>query len=341
MHNLKELKIEVTQKCPLNCLHCSSESNKAKDVELSFKEVSKVVQEAKEMGVKKIAISGGEPLLYDYLIDVIKECNRHYISTIIYTTGIKTIKLEIPSDKYIKDVKRTGINKIIFSIHGSVPETHDKITRISGSFEKTINSVKRFIRNGINCEFHFVPLKLNFKELARIYILAKKLHIERISVLRFVPQGRGELIKDLFSLSCEEHKLLRKMILELRSKNKVQIRVGSPYNILLLEKDVHCEAAKTRMIIVPNGNAYPCDAFKRYEYKNDCHRNIKENTLDHIWRKSEYLVAVRNYLETDIFYLCKICEDLNMCKCGCLAQKVLKNGNFKKDKDPNCLRDCI
>jgi MoaA/NifB/PqqE/SkfB family radical SAM enzyme len=111
-YNLKELKIEVTQKCPLNCLHCSSEANISKSRELSFKQVASIIDEAKELGAREITFSGGEPLLWQPIPDAISHCTQYKIPTVIYTTGISIN--EHPS--LLHDLLRSGLKKVVVSL---------------------------------------------------------------------------------------------------------------------------------------------------------------------------------------------------------------------------------
>ena len=74
MTMLKEVKIELTNRCFRNCKHCSSSatnsSNNAK--ELDFEDVKKIIYEAKDMNVETIVFTGGEPLMYERLPELIK-----------------------------------------------------------------------------------------------------------------------------------------------------------------------------------------------------------------------------------------------------------------------------
>ena len=60
---LKEIKIELTNKCSRNCMHCSSSAtNNINNLkELNFDDVCKIIKEAKQIGVQTIVFTGGEP----------------------------------------------------------------------------------------------------------------------------------------------------------------------------------------------------------------------------------------------------------------------------------------
>ena len=84
---LKEVKIELTNKCSRNCKHCSSSatSNNKNLKELDFNHVSKIIREAKLMGVETIVFTGGEPLMYDRLCELVKLTSSLGMKSTIYS----------------------------------------------------------------------------------------------------------------------------------------------------------------------------------------------------------------------------------------------------------------
>ncbi len=332
-YRLAELKVEVTQTCPLGCIHCSSLSNPSKSQQLEEEKVKEIISDAVKLGAQEIAFSGGEPLTWQSIYEVVNHCLKLGVKSTIYTTGISSTDLKDDASFFAKELKRSGLGRAIFSLHGASSGTHEITTRVAGSFDATIRSIEIFNKFKIFCELHFVPLKNNYKELRNLVDLASNLEIKKISLLRFVPHGRATLLHNIEPLSKEESFELRKEIINIK---KVDIRLGSPYNILALEAAVYCKAGIDRLIINPYGNIYPCDAFKNIHVEDD-YVSVLYHPLSVIWEKSEYLNKVRNCLRSGYAQVCKSCDQLAQCKSGCLAQKVIKNGTFKKDKDPDCL----
>jgi radical SAM protein with 4Fe4S-binding SPASM domain len=175
--------------------------------------------------------------------------------------------------------------------------------------------------------------------------------VDRVSILRFVPQGRGLILKRSREMLTQNETMeLRDLIVNCKQQSKPSLRLGSPYNIMILENEVDCIAARQTLCIGPNGNVYPCDAFKNIEPEDiglrDPYNNIAAHSLKECWEKSKYLNAVRRYLTTPFGEPCAHCQYLEKCKSGCLAQKVLEqesieNGDIAKRPDPLCLRRMI
>lgn len=330
--NLKELKIEVTQKCPLNCLHCSSEANISKNQELTKDIVLRIISEAKQMGVKEITFSGGEPLIWEHLSETLAFCKQNGIKSVIYTTGIP---LKINTE-LISIINEYSVSKVIVSLFGPSPESHDYITRVNGSFALTIEAIRVFRKFMIPIGIHFVAMRPNWQQLEGIMKLADSFQVETVSVLRFVPHGRGKIV-DHFSLDKKELLALRRNIINLRKTSKSYIRLGSPFNILLVSKDINCTAACDRLIIGSDGKIFPCDAFKNIEYEGNLD-SIIENSLQDVWKDSDYLKEIRMIILQGLGPECSRCSSCILCKGGCLAQKVIRIKDYMKP-DPDCLKD--
>lgn len=335
-YKLTELKLEVTYECPLACIHCSSESSPVALPKIELKKCLLILSEAAAMGVKKVAFSGGEPLLYKDILSVTKAAVTAGMHTTIYTTG------NVPDLKVIfNKLKSLGLHSLAFSLFAANSKDHELITRRIGSFENTIKAIKYAVSLGIESEIHFVVFKRNYKFLNEIVKLAKHLNIEKVSVLRFVPQGRGQLIINQI-LNKEEFLELKCEIEKIRNSN-FNIRTGSPLNFLFVNEIPFCNSGLNRLLIDAELNISPCDAFKQITSSeivgNSDFSNLKEVSLKEVWSKSPYLVAIRKFLESDYEEPCTSCNDLQKCLSGCLAQKVIKYGELSKNPDPACLNN--
>lgn len=331
---LKELKIEVTHRCPLVCIHCSSDATPDCNRVMDKNDCLRIIGEAIKMKVEDIVFSGGEPLLWNGLEEVIDATIRGGLNVSLYTSGnVDNIK------KKLSSLKKSKVKKVVFSIFGSKAEVHDPITRVKGSFSKTIEAVSVANNEGFQTEFHFVPLVNNYIELLEIGNLSKKMHVPRISILRFVPHGRGQLIKN-FILNQVQNNKLKQMILRLRH-NGLDIRTGSPYNIFMLNDQPECCAAIDRLSIGPDLRIYPCDAFKQIKAEEIVGTinlsTLKGSSLKECWNESPFLEAVRRYLTTDFVEPCSSCKELEKCLSGCLAQKVIYSEDMRKQPDPMCM----
>ena len=86
---------------------------------------------------------------------------------------------------------------------------------VAGSFSKTIEAIESAKHFNLAPEIHFVPFAENFKYIRKIVKFAADIGVTKVSILRFVPQGRGVLYKG-HALNRLQDRELRKTILDLQ-----------------------------------------------------------------------------------------------------------------------------
>ena len=333
-YSLNEIKIEVTHDCTLKCSHCSSVAGTDSGRSMDWGSCKRIINEAAEMGVKEVAFSGGEPLLWANIQKATSLASKHGMRVFLYTTGNAA-----NAEKLIDRLQSSGLSRVMFSILGADAQQHEQMTNGKGSYKKTLEVAKHCVSIGLDTEFHFVPLAHNFTALPVIAERARAMGVKQVSMLRLVPQGRGASGKN-GQLSHPQNLRLIEMIDNLRAKGHT-IRLGSPYNFLMLRDNPECCSGIDRLIIGPDLRIFPCDAFKHISSKEigakSEYSNLNAHSLSECWEKSTFLNAAREYLETDFATECKSCGNLQKCLSGCMAQKFYAFGSLKKCADPMCL----
>jgi pyrroloquinoline quinone biosynthesis protein E len=334
---LSELKIELTQQCPLACVHCSTNSNRKQTSMLPKTVVIRLLAEAAELGVEKVVFTGGEPLVCPYLPEAIEAAASRGIVPTLYTSGIVDNELTPMSLALATSFTRRGLTRFLFSLYSHRPEVHESVTRY-GTHAATLLALRNAISTGVPTEVHFVAMKRNFRDLPELVDLAASMGAERLSVLRFVPQGRGRNISSADDLVGEELKELAKAIVWLRRLYpQLPIRAGSPFNILNIGY-TPCNAAQGVLIVNHRGDIFPCDAFKNVDYRDPMFGNVLQQDLRDIWEKSLFLSRVRGILVGEKGEMCRSCQQERTCQSGCLAQKVIRAGwQAAQEPDPGCL----
>ena len=324
---LKEIKIELTNKCSRNCMHCSSNAtNNINNLkELDFEDVCKIINEAKQIGVQTIVFTGGEPLMYNRLPELVELTSKLKMKSNIYTFAYRTDETLY---KY-KNLINLGLNKIIYSLADSLSNEKD-----ISSYDKVHFFDKVFENNNSKLGFHYTVSKDSFLKFETIVTEAintfnNKKYFDKVSLLRFVPHGKGTTDMDL-----SKEDLLAIKNFYLNSNNKNKIRLGTPWNILGIE-NTPCIIADEIMIIGFDGIAYPCDSIK-YFTKLGISGNIKDNSLMEMYN-SDYFSNIRKF-NTD--NSCSSCKHYPICKSGCIGQKILKNYTESEDKILT-LKKCI
>ncbi len=158
-------------------------------------------------------------------------------------------------------LKELGLDKIVFDFQGAERETYDYLMG-SNHFLEVEQSIIRAAVVGLDTDVHFVPMKLNYKELPDLIEILNIAEIKNLSLLNFVPQGRGEINKDELMMNENEIKEFATIYENCKASFKGSLRVGIP----LLSDDKHkCTAGLDKLVIKYDGTILPCPAFKEYD----------------------------------------------------------------------------
>ena len=142
------LRISVTQRCNLACFFCHKEGEHKPRGEMTPEEVGRIVEVAAWLGVIKVKVTGGEPLMRDDIVDVV-----HRISPHLKEVSMTTNALLLPEKA--RALKKAGLTRVNVSLHSL---RRDAIERIAG-----VDCLDR-VQAGIKAadEADLKPIKLNF-----------------------------------------------------------------------------------------------------------------------------------------------------------------------------------
>jgi MoaA/NifB/PqqE/SkfB family radical SAM enzyme len=321
MKDIREIKIELTQQCPLACVHCSSSSSSKTLRHLSSEVVHQVIRDARILGVRNLSFSGGEPLIYPWLSEVLAECKKEGMRTQIYTSGVASSRLSPLSKEGAAALSALGVERLIFSVYSTDRSVHDSITGFP-SLDITIEAITNAGASGLECQIHFVAFRRNYQDLVSVAALAEQLGVSKISVLRLVPHGRARNIFAEENLTCEEYQHLASCVYRIRATSRVKIRLGSPMNMLGVD-DTPCTAASGSLTIDFRGRVFPCDAFKGYDFPGDESLSIVQLPLSEVLARSQFLTDIRDAVARTGNHA------------GCVAQAAFRTGTVASDADPD------
>ena len=306
---LNEITLELTQRCPNRCIHCSSLSCPEAMTCLPLEIVKEVIDDAKELGAGTICISGGEPFLYQELLEVVDYIHGHGLQTYIYSSGVTYVDGK-PSSVPLSMLQALvgKIEKLIVNVEAADSKTYDEIMGTSfGGFEMMKQTIQTAVGMGIVVEAHMVPMKINYKLIPEVIALCKMLGVSRISFLRLVNQGRTIEHQETTLLSGEEYDTVHDMLLDYREYYRKGIRLGIPFQAC--SEKMNCMAGTAKLDIRYDGNVYPCEAFKDDLFVKNGELvldNVKTKRLKKIYFESQYLNEIRILLEA--FQRVNTCE---------------------------------
>lgn len=337
---LNELCLEVTSRCIMNCVHCSTAASQSNDSneQLSLKVINSIISDFCMLGGSILELSGGEPTLLPFLPEIVSQAKNMGLEVRLYTCGTSGKGDEPLNQNLLKELRNRGLDKIIFNLQGANPRVHDSITRGAGSFNASCKSIQQAKKIGFWVGVHFVPMKPNVTSFKEFLRLARVLLIDEVALLRFVSQGRGKVNETALKLSKKKlWEFLESVALLRQEFNMLQIRTGCPFDFLgFIDQTVKlcsCKAGISTCNITPSGYVIPCPAFKHLdEFKAG---ELETNTLRDIWTLSEVFNQFR-MLDYRQIKICSKCEKIQTCQGRCPAQRVREYGDLLIGPDPDC-----
>lgn len=296
MKDLFEVTIEVLQRCPNKCIYCSSWSSLDKTEALDFDTVCGIVDDAVELGAEQINVSGGEPFLRTDIISIIDYIKFKGLKVRLYTSGIYYSQGFHSIPDTLLEAIAGRVDTLIFNYETAISDLYAKIMgTVPGNLLLIEETIKKATNLGITVEAHLVPMKCNYREIPQTLERVYSLGVSKVSLLRFVQQGRSVENVEVAVLAKEEEEALKEMLKALSGKYGDQLRLGKPYRS---EKFSTCWTGTIRLAVRYDGFVFPCGAFKdgMMAFKGFAPENIKEKSLSEIYRDSKYIKAVREEL---------------------------------------------
>jgi radical SAM protein with 4Fe4S-binding SPASM domain len=243
----------------------------------------------KEHGIRvspSIHFTGGEPFLYQGLLDVIAYSKAKSYGVALMTNGCLITK------EKAKEISHLGISDIQVSLEGP-PELHASI-RGKGSFHAAAKGVKHLVAAGCRVSANVTLSRLNLHNIEETVEVAKAIGFHRIGFSRMVPCGRGEALLTQF-LTPQELKSAYQKILSANTPT-FELVSGDPLAGTLSDTKLPsgcnltlsgCSAGFSGVTVTSDGSVMPCRRIGLVA------GNLKKKSLRAIWASSRLLWQLR------------------------------------------------
>jgi len=246
------VRVSVTDRCDFRCTYCMSEDMEflpKKDV-LSLEELDRLCNTFIDLGVKKLRITGGEPLVRKNIMQLFSNLGKklgHGLEELTLTTNGSQL------DRYAKDLFDNGVRRINVSLDSLEKNKFKKITRI-GDLDKVINGIMVAKKAGLKIKINAVALKgINDNEILNLvnWCGENKFSLTFIEVM---PMGEiGEKRADQYMPLTEVKSLIQTKY----SLTEDSLRTGGP------ARYVHCHETDQKIgFITPHTHNF-CELCNR------------------------------------------------------------------------------
>lgn len=316
---LLSLELEFSKVCNLRCVYCYASAGEALPNELTLPDIKNVIDQAAELGAKKIILlGGGEPLMYEGLRSVVEHIYNKGLKQNIFTNGM-LLTGGLAEFLFNHEVS------VIVKHNSNTPEIQDKLVGVKGSYDKIKQGFEYLIEAGYpngkgQLGIQTVICRQNLKEIPDMWIWARERGI--IPYFEIITnQGRAKEHNELH-VSNEE---IQKIFEELESIDET--RFGNKWSPHPTIASFTCKRHLYSCLINSQGNIQPCTGIDMSV------GNIKQERLKDILQKSPVIQKLRN-IYNNIQGECKACEFAFDCY-GCRGNAYQMTGNYLAS-DPAC-----
>lgn len=162
----------------------------------------------------------------------------------------------------IKKLEDVMLDKIVFDFQAWSCENYNKMMGTKDNYTLFLQSLAAASVSSIPVDVHFIPTRINYKELPDLVEMLNVAGASQFSILNFVPQGRGLDNRSDLEMSDDEFREFCEILNREKDNFKGNLRIGIPLN----SDNTHlCTAGLSKMVIKYDGTVLPCPAFKEYD----------------------------------------------------------------------------
>jgi len=312
---------ELTLRCDLACRHCGSRAGKARPGELTTDECLDVVRQLAEVGVKDVALIGGEAYLRDDWTTIVAAIRAAGMLPRM-VTGARALDAE-----RVAAAAAAGLASVSISIDG-LEATHDRLRHLKGSWAAAVAAARRVAASPIRLAANTQLNRLSAPELEAIAALLVEVGVRVWQVQLTVPMGRAadwpdlvlqpyELLELYPRLAAVARDVLRPAGVQLMPANNIgyfgplerELRLGG-------DEGVHwqgCPAGEHAIGIEADGALKGCPSLPSASYVGG---HLREARLADLLRR-EPLRRLATRTSDDLWGYCRGCYYADVCKGGC------------------------
>lgn len=198
--------LELTYRCNEACIHCynpgafllpGDHSRRQRD-EMDTAEWREIMDQLAEIGVFRLSLSGGEATLRKDFFELVAYARKLGFAVVIFTNGING------NSGFVEKLAQLWPHSVEVSIYSSIPDIHDQVTRVSGSFQRSVDCIRRLNSAGIKTSMKTTLMNSTVGGYADCRKLAKSLGVTLIMDTNISPNLDGKLTPVLLNTDFDK-----------------------------------------------------------------------------------------------------------------------------------------
>ena len=144
---ITDLRVSITDRCNYRCVYCRTGTSGAQYSELPFADYLRLVRIFVELGIEKVRLTGGEPLLRNGLVDFVHTLSK------MHTLDGRALDLAITTNGHLladlaQPLKDAGLSRATISLDAVDEQMFARITRVPNGYEKVREGIRAARRAG-------------------------------------------------------------------------------------------------------------------------------------------------------------------------------------------------
>lgn len=330
---LRTLYIYMTEECNLSCSHCWIAAKREKTTKYQYPNLTEyvnLIKQAITLGLKRIKISGGEPMLRSDVYSLIEFASSNNINTMIETNGT------LLDEEGVKILKRTK-SQLAISLDGSSSAIHDRMRGTPGAFDRAMVGLELLQKHAVPVQIVTALSRMNVCELPGILDLATKMRERTPLTLKINPviaSGRAKKLSNRDELLGPEDLLwlAQKVELEYSVKYRfpIVVQLEPAFHSLNYMLEGRVGGGRCQFLnllgILANGDVSFCGmGYSKPEFLMGHARGVD---LVHLWREARPLMDARTRIPHELEGVCGKCIFKYTCQGGCRAYAIDKFGSI-------------
>ena len=314
------VQLDLTYRCNERCIHCYLDHED--HGEMTTAEILGLLDQLAAAGVFFLNVSGGEIFMRPDLFTIIEHARKRQFSVKLKTNGVMIREAKA------RRIAALGVEAVQISLYSHDAATHDEITKLRGSFKRTVEGARLLRDAGVKVIFANVLMQQNADHYKQVQALAAEMGIRYEVDATITPMMDGD--RGIVALNMDGGRLAAIMHDTTLLGDQAERLLAAPSGPTPLDeayKTLPCSAGHTACYVSPYGDVFPCVQFP---FKVG---NVREQAFIDIWKHSPQLNEVRAIRVSDLEG-CSSCVHGSSCaRCPGLAYL---EGNMRGPSIQDC-----
>jgi len=191
--SITDLRVSVTDRCNYKCVYCRTGNEGALYADLPFADYFRMVKVLVGLGIEKVRITGGEPLLRNGLVNFVRELSK------LRTADGRELDLAVTTNGHLlpdlaEPLRAAGLKRVTVSMDAVDPVKFARITRVANGFENVLAGIRAAKRIGLE------PVKVNC-------VLLRGFNEDQIEEFARFSRDQGVVVRFIEFMPLEEDRV--------------------------------------------------------------------------------------------------------------------------------------